>query len=104
VDGGSYRRGIEGDIPGPPPSEDLSGGAYQQQIDEGKLTTVFKSVTGHGLDRPFQELLDLIAPPPPFSVPVGFPLPWEVRTAYRFMITLYKLNFNGGWEIPKPHS
>ena len=23
-------------------------------------------------------------------------------TAYRFMITLYKLNFNGGWELPKP--
>lgn len=78
------------------------GDAYQQQIDEGKLTTVFKSVTGHGLDRPFQELLDLIAPPPPFSVPTGFPLPWEVRTAYRLMITLYKLNFNGGWELPKP--
>jgi hypothetical protein len=78
------------------------GDAYQQQIDQGKLTTVFKQVTGHGLDRPFQELLDLIAPAPPFSVPTGFPLPWEVRTAYRFMITLYKLNFNGGWELPKP--
>jgi hypothetical protein len=78
------------------------GDAYQQQIDEGKLTTVVKSVTGHGLDRPFQELLDAIAPPPSFSVPTGFPLPWEVATAYRLMITLYKLNFNGGWELPKP--
>jgi hypothetical protein len=78
------------------------GDAYQQQIDEGKLTTAVKSVTGHGLDRPFQELLDAIAPPPSFSVPTGFPLPWEVATAYRLMITLYKLNFNGGWELPKP--
>jgi hypothetical protein len=78
------------------------GDAYQQQIDQGKLTTVVKSVTGHGLDRPFQELLDGIAPPPPFAVPRGFPLPWEVATAYRLMITLYKLNFNGGWELPKP--
>jgi hypothetical protein len=78
------------------------GDAYQQEIDEGKLTAVVKSVTGHGLDRPFQELLDAIAPPPPFPVPKGFPLPWEVATAYRVMITLYKLNFNGGWELPKP--
>jgi hypothetical protein len=78
------------------------GDAYQQQIDQGKLTTVVKSVTGHGLDRPFQELLDGIAPPPPFAVPKGFPLPWEIGAAYRLMITLYKLNFNGGWELPKP--
>ena len=59
-------------------------------------------MTGHGLDRPFQELLDGIAPPPPFPVPTGFPLPWEVATAYRLMITLYKLNFNGSWELQKP--
>ena len=78
------------------------GDAYQQQIDQGKLTSAVESVTGHGLDRPFTELLDDIAPPPPFPVPRGFPLPWEVATAYRLMITLYKLNFNGGWELPKP--
>jgi hypothetical protein len=78
------------------------GDAFQQQIDQGKLTTTVKSVTGHGLDRPFQELLDAIAPPPPFPIPKGFPLPWEVGAAYRLMITLYKLNFNGGWELPKP--
>jgi hypothetical protein len=78
------------------------GDAYQQLIDEGWLTNAVKGVTGHGLDRPFQELLDGIAPPPPFTVPPGFPLPWEVATAYRLMITLYKLNFNGGWELPKP--
>jgi len=78
------------------------GDVFQQQIDRGKLTTAVKAVTGHGLDRPFQELLDAIAPPPSFNVPVGFPLPWEVGTAYRLMITLYKLNFNGGWELPKP--
>jgi hypothetical protein len=78
------------------------GDAYQQQIDQGKLTSVVQSVTGHGLDRPFHELLDDIAPPPPFPVPRGFPLPWEVATSYRLMITLYKLNFNGGWELPKP--
>ncbi|WP_329484285.1 hypothetical protein OG555_19245 [Kribbella sp. NBC_01484] len=78
------------------------GDAFQQQIDQGMLTNVVRTVTGHGLDRPFQEILDGIAPPPPFDVPRGFPLPWEVRTAYRLMITLYKLNFNGSWELQKP--
>lgn len=57
------------------------GDAYQALIDQGRLTNVVRSVTGHGLDRPFQELLDGIAPPPPFAVPKGFPLPWEVATA-----------------------
>jgi hypothetical protein len=78
------------------------GDAFQQQIDQGFLTNVIRDVTGHGLDRPFQELLDGIAPPPSFSVPKGFPLPWEVQTAYRFMITMYKLNFSGSWELEKP--
>ena len=78
------------------------GDTFQQQIDEGMLTTVVKDVTGHGLDRPFQEILDGIAPQPPFPVPTGFPLPWEVQTAYRLMITLYKLNFSGSWELQKP--
>jgi hypothetical protein len=80
------------------------GSAFQAAIDEGRLTDAVHDVTGHGLDRPFQELLDAIAPPPPFEVPVGFPLPWEVGAAYRLMITLYKLNFNGGWELPKPRT
>jgi hypothetical protein len=78
------------------------GDEYQSKIDEGFLADALRKVTGHGLDRPFQELLDGIAPPPPFEVPVGFPLPWEVATSYRFMITAYKLFFKGAWQLPKP--
>ncbi len=78
------------------------GDVFQQTFDQGMLSNVVKDVTGHGLDRPFQEILDGIAPPPPFPVPTGFPLPWEVAAAYRLMITLYKLNFSGSWELEKP--
>lgn len=78
------------------------GSAYQQRIDAGFLTDAIRTVTGHGLDRPFQQLLDGIAPPAPFQVPTGFPLPWEVATAYRVMITAYKLFFKGAWQLPKP--
>ncbi len=78
------------------------GDAFQQNIDATLLGDVVKDVTGSDLTGPFQEVLDGIAPPPPFAVPEGFPLPWEVATAYRFMITVYKLNFNGSWELQKP--
>ena len=78
------------------------GDAFQQQIDNGLLTKTVKDVTGHGLDKPFQEILAGIAPAPDFAVPQGFPLPWEVQTMYRLMITLYKLNFSGSWELEKP--
>lgn len=78
------------------------GSAFQDAIDEGLLTKLIEDITGHGLDRPLQELLDAIAPAPPFEVPNGFPLPWQVRTVYRFMNAFYKLSFWGGWELAKP--
>lgn len=78
------------------------GDAFHDEIDQGLLTATIQRVTGHGLDRPFQELLDEIAPAPTFAVPKGFPLPWEVATAYKLLISVYKLNFNGSWELEKP--
>ena len=42
----------------------------------------------------FDDLFKRIAPDPPASypkgVPEGFPLPWEVQTAYRFMMSWFK--------------
>ena len=80
----------------------LHGDAFQQAIDEGLLTRMFKLVTGDGLDKPFEDLLEAIAPAPPFPVRKGFPLPWEVKTIYRIMYTFYRLLFNGTWELEKP--
>ena len=54
------------------------------------------------IDKPFQEILDGIAPKPSFAVPQGFPLPWQIQTMYRTMITYYKFSFNGTWELQKP--
>jgi hypothetical protein len=78
------------------------GSAFQTTIDQALLTNIVKDVTGHGINTPFDEVLEGIAPAPAFDVPEGFPLPWEVATAYRLMITLYKLNFSGSWELQKP--
>ena len=82
----------------------FGGDAFQSTIDQNLLTKVVMAVTGHGLDRPFHDLLDAIAPAPPpgFSVPRGFPLPWQIQTIYRIMISFYKFQFNGSWELQKP--
>lgn len=80
----------------------FGGSDFQRQIDEGLLTEVIKTVTGHGLDRPFQDLLDGIARKPDFPVPHGFPMPWQIQTIYRTMIFYYKFSFEGSWELQKP--
>jgi hypothetical protein len=80
----------------------LQGSAFQSAIDAGLLTKIFQLLTGGGLDRPFNDLLNAIAPPPPFTVRPGFPLPWEIKTTYKFMYTFYRLIYNGTWELRKP--
>jgi hypothetical protein len=80
----------------------FGGSDFQGQIDQGLLTQVVQKITGHGLDRPFQELLDGIAPKPDFNVPHGFPMPWQIQTMYRIMISFYKFSFEGSWELQKP--
>jgi hypothetical protein len=37
-----------------------------------------------------------------FEVPPGFPLPWEVQTSYRFMLSFFKRTYMDGFDLPKP--
>jgi hypothetical protein len=78
------------------------GSNFQDTINEGYLTTIIEKVTGSAPNKPFPELLKDIAPTPPFRVDVGFPLPWQVKTIYRIMISFYKFSYNGTWELQKP--
>ena len=80
----------------------FGGDAFQATINQGKLADAIFQVTGNGLDRPFSELLNGIAPTPGFNVPHGFLLPWQVQTIYKIMITFYKLSYNGSWSLQKP--
>jgi hypothetical protein len=80
----------------------LQGDAFQASIDAGLLTEIFQLLTGGGLDRPFNDLLNAIAPPPPFRVCKGFPLPWEIKTTYKIMYTFYTIIYKGSWELQKP--
>lgn len=48
------------------------------------------------------QLTDLVAPQPPFRVPEGFPLPWEVQASYRFMLSWFKRSFFDTFQLDKP--
>jgi Zinc dependent phospholipase C len=87
---------------GHPHPEIFGGTAFQQTIDSGMLANAVRAATGHGLDGPFQSLLDDIAPAPSFPVPPGFPMPWEIQTMYKIMYSFYRLSYNGTWELEKP--
>ena len=80
----------------------FQGSKFQSTVDQGLLSTLIEAVTGSGSDKPFPELLAGIAPKPSFDVPVGFPLPWQMQTIYKIMITFYKFSFTGTWEMSKP--
>src|SRR6478735_8495424 len=71
----------EGDQPHP---RNLLGQQFQDAIesgavDIGKLLELL-SVDNAGVAM--DELRKQIAPHPPFKVPEGFPLPWQVQAAY----------------------
>jgi hypothetical protein len=78
------------------------GDAFQSAIDEGLLTRIFNQLTGGGLTQPFHDLLEAIAPAPPFPVRKGFPLPWEIKTTYKILYTFFRVFYNGNWELQKP--
>jgi hypothetical protein len=80
------------------------GDAFQATIDAGLLTKAIQLVTGHGLDGPLAQLLEGIAPASSIGVPEGFPLPWQVQTFYRFMLTFYSLSYVSSWSLAKPRA
>ncbi len=41
-------------------------------------------------------------PPLPFAVPPGFPLPWEVKTAYKLMLSFFKRAYVDSFDMPVP--
>jgi hypothetical protein len=54
------------------------------------------------MERPVSELMALLAPSSTLNVPVGFPLPWEVQTTYRVMLSFFKRSYHDGFELPQP--
>jgi hypothetical protein len=88
---------------GEPEPANLGGGNFQRDIGTVKVKLeLLLNDAGITLDRPIDDVLADVAPAPHFDVPYGYPLPWEVQTAYRFMITYYRHAFWGGFDLDKP--
>jgi hypothetical protein len=90
---------------GPHP-RNLLGMAFQDGLGDGSAL-LGKWLGVLGIGDPGEALSDLreeVAPDPPpdLNVPEGFPLPWEVQTAYRFLLSWFKREFNSGFDMDKP--
>jgi hypothetical protein len=90
---------------GPHP-RNLMGMAFQDGLGDGAaLLGRWLGVLGIGdPGEAFADLIQAVAPKPPagLQVPEGFPLPWEVQTAYRFMLSWFKREFETGFDMDKP--
>jgi Zinc dependent phospholipase C len=90
---------------GPHP-RNLLGMAFQNGLGDGAaLLGRWLGVLGIGdPGEAFADLIEAVAPKPPagLNVPEGFPLPWEVQVAYRFMLSWFKREFETGFDMDKP--
>jgi len=91
----------EGDIPHP---QNLLGQPFQDDLHTS-TALLGKWLSALGVDNAgvaLGDLRKLIAPDPSFTVPAGFPLPWEVQTAYRFMLSWFKRSYVSQFDMDKP--
>jgi len=90
----------------PHPPRNLKGMAFQNGLGDGAaLLGKWLGVLGIGdPGEAFADLIQAVAPAPPadLKVPEGFPLPWEVQVAYRFMLSWFKREFETGFDMDKP--
>jgi hypothetical protein len=88
---------------GPHP-RNLVGGGFLDSTGDG-TAMLGKWLAALGIDNvgmALGELLDQVAPKPTGPIPEGFPMPWEVSVAYRFMLSWFKREFITNLDMDKP--
>jgi hypothetical protein len=91
----------EGDVPHP---RNLIGQPFQDALHTS-TSLLGKWLSALGVDNvgmALDDLRKLVAPDPPFNIPEGFPLPWEVQAAYRFMLSWFKRSYVSQFDMDKP--
>ncbi len=98
----------EGSVPHP---RNLKGQPFQDALHTGTdfATVITKWMGILGIDNvgiALDDLRKIIAPDPPAAylkgVPEGFPLPWEIQTAYRFMLSWFKRQYVATADMDRP--
>ncbi len=91
--------------PAPRP-RNLLGQPFQDGLGDG-AAILGRYLGKLGVDnggQAFSDLLKAVAPDTPdgVTVPPGFPLPWEIQAAYRFLLSYYKRTFFSLFDMDKP--
>jgi hypothetical protein len=91
----------EGEQPHP---RNLLGQPFQDALHTGDgLLGKWLGILGvDNVGMALEDLRKVVAPDPAMTIPEGFPSPWEVQTAYRFMLTWFKRSFVSQFDMDKP--
>ncbi|KAB8221615.1 hypothetical protein BDV33DRAFT_202353 [Aspergillus novoparasiticus] len=81
----------------------LDGQDFQENLkNETALLTKWLGLLGVEIDLPLEDLRKAIAPDPPQNIPKGFPFPWEIMAAYRFMLSWFKRSYVSQMNMDRP--
>jgi len=93
--------------PAPPHPQNLRGQQFQDELhDSTRLIGKWLGLLGiDNVGMALDDLRKIIAPDPPPEmprVPEGFPLPWEIMAAYRFMLSWFKRQYMSSSAMDRP--
>ncbi|NJR31381.1 hypothetical protein HC762_01205, partial [bacterium] len=94
----------EGPVPHP---RNLEGQPFQDRVkSDTRLIRKWLNVLGvNDVGVELDEIRKIIAPDPSASVPKipeGFPLPWQIMAAYRFMLSFFKRSYLSTADLDRP--
>jgi hypothetical protein len=87
-----------------PHPRNLQGQQFSTDLksDQSKIAKWLQLLGIDNVGMALEDLRKIIAPDPAFTVPVGFPFPWQVMTAYRFMLSWFKRQYVSTLDIDRP--
>lgn len=91
----------EGNVPHP---RNLNGQIFQDGLHiSTDLLGKWLGILGvDNVGMALDDLMKIIAPDAPQNIPEGFPMPWEVRATYRFMLSWFKRQYIATADMDKP--
>ena len=94
----------EGEVPHP---RNLQGQSFQDKVARDTsliqkwLNVLGVNDVGVELGKIREQIAPDVAPGLP-KIPEGFPIPWEILTAYRFMLSFFKRSYTSTMDLDRP--
>ena len=89
-----------------PHPRNLAGHEFQDglQASSAVLGKILELLDVDNAGMALDDLRTQIAPAPPFTIPKGFPLPWQLQAGYRFMLSFFKRSYVSQFDMDKPQA